>query len=202
MRVDLPTTLVMAMAVGTALMAGIYFAFSGFVLRSLGTLDGPAGAEAMRAINRVIVRSWFMPLFFGTSAGCAALVGASLLGWRLPGAPLAVAGAGIYLIGMLGVTAAGNVPLNEALERAPTRALAEVWPAYQRDWGRLNHGRTLASLSAAGLLFSAVLVGASTAPPSGSSEALRRPRTPREAEVPPPSGLGDRGIRPPGDSAR
>jgi uncharacterized membrane protein len=48
-------------------MAGVYFALSDFIMRSLDRLDAANAVEAMNTINEVILRSWFMPLFFGTS---------------------------------------------------------------------------------------------------------------------------------------
>ena len=48
-------------AVSAGLMAGIYFAFSGFIMRSLDRRDAANAVEVMNTINEVILRSWFMP---------------------------------------------------------------------------------------------------------------------------------------------
>ena len=54
-------------ALGCGVMAGVYFAFSTFIMTSLDRLDQTAGIAAMNAINVDIVRSLFMPLFLGTT---------------------------------------------------------------------------------------------------------------------------------------
>ena len=61
-------------ALGCGLMAGVYFAFSTFIMTALGRLDQAASIAAMNAINVDIVRSLFMPLFLGTTVAGAALV--------------------------------------------------------------------------------------------------------------------------------
>src|SRR5690606_13121244 len=43
-------------AIGAGLMAGVYFAFSGFIMRSLDQLGAAAATDAMNAINEVILR--------------------------------------------------------------------------------------------------------------------------------------------------
>ena len=56
-----------------------------------------------------------------------------------------------FLVGCLGVTIVGNVPLNERLAAVgPGDAAAEfLWRAYLVRWTRWNHVRTAASLAAA-----------------------------------------------------
>ncbi len=54
-------------AIGAGLMAGVYFAFSGFIMRCLDQLGASQATDAMNAINEVILRSWFMVLFFDSS---------------------------------------------------------------------------------------------------------------------------------------
>jgi uncharacterized membrane protein len=110
--------------------------------------SGGAGAEVMRTINRVILRSSFMPLFFGSTALAAAAVVIGL--WRVPhpAAGLMVAGGLVYVAGMFGCTVAFNVPLNQRLDKTPEA----VWPRYLRVWTNWNHLRTVACV-VAGVLF-------------------------------------------------
>ena len=61
-------------AIGCGLIAGLYFAFSTFILQALDRLGAERGAEAMNAINVRILRSLFMPLFLGTTLTSLALV--------------------------------------------------------------------------------------------------------------------------------
>ncbi|HYZ22279.1 MAG TPA: hypothetical protein VE690_08990, partial [Rhodopila sp.] len=87
-------------ALGCGVLAGLYFAFSAFVMTAFGRIDPAAGMSAMNAINETIVRSWFMPLFLGTTASSLALAGLSLIRWHEPGALVMVTGGVIYVAGM------------------------------------------------------------------------------------------------------
>jgi len=64
-------------------------------------------------------------------------------GWQL-------AGSGLYLVGCILVTIAGNVPLNDRLAVVVPDNIeaAEVWLRYQAVWTAWNHVRTVASMAA------------------------------------------------------
>lgn len=138
-------------ALGCGLLGGLYFAFSAFIMRALADIDPRAGAQAMNAINRTILRSAFMPLFLATTLGCAALAVMGLIA----GSWLLVAGGCLYVIGMSGVTMAFNVPLNNALQAIGERD-ATMWRDYVERWTRWNHLRTLASTGASALFTAAL----------------------------------------------
>ncbi|KWD50440.1 hypothetical protein WL67_32380 [Burkholderia ubonensis] len=145
-------------AIGCGLMAGVYFAFSTFVMTSLGRLAPAAGVAAMNAINVDIVRSLFMPVFLGTTLASLALAILALLDRSEPGAIWIVAGGAIYVLGMFVVTMVFNVPLNDALS-ATDASSAEggaFWARYLRDWTVWNHARTVASAAACGLFIAAL----------------------------------------------
>jgi uncharacterized membrane protein len=139
-------------AVTSLLSAGVYFTFSSFVMRALEQ-SGSAGADVMRAVNRVILRSAFMPLFFGSTALAVAVIVVGA--WRLPhsAGALMIVGGLIYVAGMFGCTVAFNVPLNNRLDRTPQ----SVWSEYLAVWTRWNHVRTVASV-VSGALFCLALV--------------------------------------------
>jgi uncharacterized membrane protein len=46
-------------AIGCGLLAGVYFAFSAFIMTALGRIGQAAGIMAMNAIDAVIVQSLF-----------------------------------------------------------------------------------------------------------------------------------------------
>ncbi len=141
-------------ALSAGIMAGVYFTFSVFVMRSLAELGDEAGAQAMQSINRVILRSAFLPLFFASTLACAALVVLGLIGMAGPQGWAVIAGSAVYVIGMFVVTVIGNVPLNNRLDAAdPASAEGKaMWATYLARWTPLNHIRTLACTAAMGLL--------------------------------------------------
>jgi len=148
------TAVVLASAIGAALVSGIFYAFSTFVMKALGRLEPREGIAAMQSINVVVINPLFFLAFFGTGALCAiTVVGALVSGGAVPLAPT-VAGGVLYLVGCLGVTIAGNVPLNDRLAGVhPDEAAAvSLWRSYLVRWTRWNHVRTAASLAAAALL--------------------------------------------------
>ncbi len=153
------TLLLWFCALTCALLGGLYFAFSAFIMRALAQ-TGAAGIAAMNAINRVILRSWFMPLFLGTTLASLALAVIGL--FELPAARgvWLIAGGVLYVAGMFAVTMLCNVPLNNALAEvtAESRTGSAIWKDYLLRWTRWNHVRTLCCLAAAAL-FIAVLVG-------------------------------------------
>ena len=134
-------------ALGAGLMAGVYFAFSGFIMKSLDRLGAAQATAAMNAINEVILRSWFMPLFFGTTLVYLALAVMALLDWDHSQAPMQLTAGTIYVTGMFLCTVFFNVPLNNRLATDED----ELWPHYFFHWTRWNHLRAVCSLAACAL---------------------------------------------------
>jgi uncharacterized membrane protein len=155
------TPLVYATAIGAALVAGIFYAFSTFVMQALGRLAPRDGIAAMQSINVTVINPLFFVAFFGTGCLCVATVAVSLLSEAemLP-AP-ALVGCILYLVGCIGVTIVGNVPLNERLAKTtPDDTDAEpLWRFYLARWTLWNHVRTAASLAAAACLVLAIATG-------------------------------------------
>lgn len=150
----LVTPLIWFAAVSAGIMAGVYFTFSVFVMRSLAELGDEPGARAMQSINRVILKSAFLPLFFASTLACAALIVLGLIGMAGPQGWAVIAGSAVYVIGMFVVTVIGNVPLNNKLD-AVDPASAEgkaMWATYLKRWLPFNHIRTLACTAAMVLL--------------------------------------------------
>jgi uncharacterized membrane protein len=132
-------------AIGCGLIAGLYFAFSTFIMTSLGRIDPPAGIAAMNAINVDIQRSVFLPLFLATTLSAAALAVIGMLHASERGSIAMIAGGLLYVIGMSVVTMVLNVPLNNALAAAAGPDAGTVWARYLRDWTLWNHVRTVTS---------------------------------------------------------
>lgn len=134
-----------ATVISTGLMAGIYFAFSVFIMSAFKTIPDTSAAIAMNAINKVIVKSAFMPVFFGSSLLAIVLVFLALGDER---AGLIVLAGGVYILGMLLCTVLFNVPLNNRLLKASLENQAEIWQNYVIEWTRWNHVRSISSLLA------------------------------------------------------
>jgi uncharacterized membrane protein len=137
--------LTVAAAVGSGLVAGLFFSFSVVVMPALARLPPVHGAVTMQTINRVILRPLFLTLFLGTAMVCGAVV---LLA---PTDLLRVVGAVLYLLGAFGVTIVVNVPLNNVLDAVAPESpeLPGEWARYTARWTPWNHVRTVASTAAA-----------------------------------------------------
>lgn len=153
------TVLLWFSAIGCGLLAGLYFAFSVFIMRALALIPDEAGIAAMNMINVEILRSAFMPLFFGTTAASAILALVAVLRWGEPSSLAMLVGGMLYVCGMFGVTMAFNVPLNNRLAKTSSGEVSVVWRHYLDVWTRWNHVRTLASTAASTLFVAAVAAG-------------------------------------------
>lgn len=140
-------------AVGTGLIAGIFFIFSVAVMPALARVTPVEGINSMKSINVVIVNPIFLLVFLGTAALCLALGVLSVFGWNRPGSSVLLAGALLY-IAAIGITAAFNIPMNNALDKlsASEPRAAAFWTKYLSDWTFWNHLRGLASLASTALL--------------------------------------------------
>ncbi len=141
-------------ALGCAMMAGVFFAFSAFVMKALARLPAEQGVAAMQAINVVAVTFAFMATLFGTAVACGALAVWALFAWGERFAPYLLVGGVLYLIGSILLTIAYHVPRNEALATIePRGAEAEsYWRRYLSGWTAWNHVRAAAALAAATVL--------------------------------------------------
>lgn len=136
---------------GSILMAGVFFAFSAFIMPGLAKLSPAEGIRAMQGINSGATSSpLFLTVFVGTALVSASVAVATILSpdrtrWLLVGAALA------YVLGALLVTMLFNVPRNEALDKldpAAVHAGAE-WSRYLSEWTAWNHVRTLTAFGSA-----------------------------------------------------
>lgn len=143
-----------------ALVAGVFLAFSDFIMRSLATTSSQGGVEAMQAINREVFRWVFMTLFIGMAPMSLILGGYAWTNLSGPPALLIIAAAAVYLVGCFGVTVAFNVPMNEALARMEltSDATRAYWlQTYVPRWTFWNTVRTIASTASAALLLFGLL---------------------------------------------
>jgi uncharacterized membrane protein len=146
-------------AIGSAILGGVFFAFSCFVMAALGRLPSEQGTAAMNAINVTILNPGFFFAFFGIALACSALAVIALFQISEIGAKLTLAASLIYIVGTIGATMAFNVPLNAALAsvQAGSPESASLWSRYVNEWTAWNQVRTIASIISA-ILFTTALM--------------------------------------------
>jgi uncharacterized membrane protein len=141
-------------ALGSGLIAGVFYAFSSFVMPALRQLPAAQGIAAMQSINRTALTPPFLLVFVGTAITCLVLAAASFWGVADGRTRLRWAGCATYLVGTFIVTLICNVPRNEALAHleASSASAAAYWQLYLSEWTAYNHVRALAALAALVLL--------------------------------------------------
>ncbi|MFZ4928172.1 DUF1772 domain-containing protein [Chryseobacterium sp. Mn2064] len=139
------TLVLIITAVLTALIGGLFYAYSCSVVLGLGKLSDIEYLKAMQHINREILN----PVFFMSFMGTAALlpVSAFLFRGQQPVFIFLLLAALVYLIGVFGVTVVGNVPMNDALDRfdisgATMEAVKQIRDQFESRWNFLNNIRT------------------------------------------------------------
>jgi uncharacterized membrane protein len=151
--------LTLASALGSGLIAGVFFAFSTFVMAALGRLPPAQGIAAMQSINVAVINPVFLGTLFGTGVVCVVLAVVALLNWQEPGAVYLLVGSVLYVVGDVVVTMAFNVPLNNALAAVEPVSVegAGLWSRYLTGWTAWNHVRTVAGLAATAAFILALL---------------------------------------------
>ncbi len=149
-------------AVLTALITGLFYAYSCSVNPGLGQLGNSEYLQAMQSINRAILN----PLFFASFLGTLVLMPCSAwLLYKQPGSNgsvLLVCACLLYALGVFGVTMMGNVPLNEALAAIDLKAASEQdilqhRMVFEKPWNRFHSIRTIASVLSLVMVLTACL---------------------------------------------
>lgn len=153
------TMLQFATVLLTGLVAGLFYSYDYSVIKGLGNLSDDKYLAGFQSINREIQNPFFFLSFMGA---LIVLPVAAWICWRDAGAPVfyfMLAATIIYVTGVFLTTVAGNVPLNNMLDRidissASPETLASVRKEFERSWNAFNHVRTAASI----LAFAATLI--------------------------------------------
>ena len=138
-------------ATTTALITGLLYAYSCSVNIGLGRLADAEYISAMQSINKAIQN----PLFFISFMGTLLLL--PLCTYLHYGQPLSnrfwflLMSTAVYVIGVIGVTALGNIPLNNALDKfnlstASAETIANQRAQFEGAWNRFHTVRTIASI--------------------------------------------------------
>lgn len=145
---------------GTGLIAGVFLAFSSFIMTAFGRLPSTTGMAAMQMINVTVINPLFMMILFGTAFIC---LGLPFAGWKTGGGANTIAlvlAAALYVLGAIGITIAFNVPLNESLANAnaSTPDSAKLWADYLQIWTFWNTMRGFAACASCAILIGAISV--------------------------------------------
>ena len=139
-----------------ALQAGTYYTWASGVMPGLARTGDRTFVEAIQEMNRAIVNPVFMLSFLGApiiSLVAVVVVDPEVRAWAVAAALAAVA--------TLLITVVGNIPLNNAIERAGDPAgltdPGAVRRAFEPAWVRLNALRAVTStLATAGFGWAAL----------------------------------------------
>jgi len=132
-----------------ALMAGLFYSFSISVMPALSRTENKTFVEVMQQINRVIINPYFGIAFFGSIIFTIVNVYFQFREGVDVKFYLTIASALIFLIGTIGVTFFGNVPLNNALDVVNIANETDVEKArisFERIWNLLNNIRSISAL--------------------------------------------------------
>lgn len=162
---NLPDTILGASIIVTGLMSGLWYGWTVSVIPGTKRVADANYVDTMQHINRAIINPAFLVLFLGIPViiGIAAVLqfrsGDTRRGWLLVGATVT------YVVGVLGVTAGGNVPLNDALDAfdlsgSNDQAIGARRHSYETPWNRWHYVRTAANVAAFALTATAALVAA------------------------------------------
>jgi uncharacterized membrane protein len=150
----------LATALGCGLSAGVFFAFSSFVMQGLNRLQPGQAIAAMNGINESAVTPAFMTALFGTALACVGVGIYAVINLSDEPSVYMLIGSALYLVGPIGLTIAYHVPMNDRLAtvRPDAPDAAGHWSTYFTNWTAWNHARTAASLAAAAMFTVALSV--------------------------------------------
>ena len=152
MEISIRSIVLFGAVVLTGLSAGFFYAWSVSVIPGTQKIVNSAYLETMQSINRAILNPAFFLIFFGSilflSIGSVYQFHTSkTIFWFMSTA------SALYLIGTVGVTALGNVPLNNQLDalklnELSPKKLLEFRDFYENKWNRLHLIRTIFAVGA------------------------------------------------------
>jgi uncharacterized membrane protein len=155
--------LVAALAPGilaAAWSAGFFWTWSFTVMPGLGAATPEAAIEAMRRVNEGIRTPGFAFVLFGPAVFAGLATAGAFGAGRRDVALTAGLATAVHGAGVLWVTIAFNLPLNDALAAAPVTpaSAGDVWRGYAAPWTAWNHLRTAAATGTLLLMLLAALL--------------------------------------------
>jgi len=133
------------LGLSAGLVAGVFLAFSDFVMPGLKEAGPGAGSEAMRGLNRTVYNSVFLILLKAIAPLALALMVIVFFLGRNDMAMWLGLGAVSHILFVMLVTLSRNVPMNTRLQSLAGEAPGSeaYWPDYVARWTGWNHVRTV-----------------------------------------------------------
>lgn len=140
-------------AIITGLIAGLFYSWSCGITQGLGNLPDTSYLAAFQSVNREILKPWFFLSFLGTVLLLPVSSWLCYRGHHQTSFIFLLIASVLYIIGVFGVTMAGNVPLNEMIDKTNLQSIsvesaAELRTTFESKWNRLNNVRTLCAIAA------------------------------------------------------
>ena len=153
MTYEWPLYFILFLALWSAIVGGVFSAFSEFIMSALLKAKPESGIEAMQHINRDVIRTQFVAGILSIAVFSALFTLYSIAVFEGAALVTLILASAVYLPSVFFMTMIGNVPMNNRLDALDhTRAEAHAyWLEYGRKWTRLNHYRSLGSVLTAGL---------------------------------------------------
>lgn len=158
--IKISQVLLFATALTTGLIAGLFYSWTVSVTPGLHKLADKEYILAFQAMNKAILNPLFFLSFMGT------LILLPMATWTHYGDQnkfyFLLAATIVYVVGVFGVTVAGNVPMNESLAAFDVTSSSASEVASQRlmfesRWNVLNTIRTIGSIVSFGLIIIACM---------------------------------------------
>ncbi|NQZ78695.1 MAG: DUF1772 domain-containing protein [Ekhidna sp.] len=147
MEISLKTSILFLNVILTGLSAGFFYAWQVSVIPGNLKVNDLTFLQSMQSINRAILNPAFFMVFFGTliSLSITSIYEYHSSKWIFG---LMLAASLTYIAGTFGVTALGNVPLNNELDALNLSDLSaqkakEFRTYYETNWNRLHLIRTV-----------------------------------------------------------
>lgn len=146
MEISIKSITIFAAVIITGLSAGLFYAWSVSVIPGTRKVSDLTYLQTMQVINRAILNPAFFLIFFGSllllAISAIQQYQTGLTFWLISAAILT------YLVGTFGITAFGNVPLNNTLDvlnisNMNHLELSFFRQDYETRWNRLHLIRTV-----------------------------------------------------------
>ncbi|WOJ92475.1 anthrone oxygenase family protein [Congregibacter variabilis] len=160
MSYEWPLYLCLFLALWSAVIAGVFSAFSEFIMSALLRAAPAAGIESMQHINRTVLKTQFVAGILLISVFSILFAAYGFFVYEGTALALILLASLAYVSCVFLVTMFGNVPMNKKLEEFDYRsvAAADYWIEYGRVWTRLNHFRSVGGILTAGLYAFAAII--------------------------------------------